>query len=642
MSIKRKLLLILLILLISAGVFSYLIYISLENYRSAIKTVEIANTVAVHVIERRIVADDYILSEVERAKIQWISIQTELESLVDRNQGLFQNQSEKNLVIGIKHKFKESETTFSEIVALTEQKDVAPSDSMRQYKKARLLSELTLEMQETISLSKELADSNKKEAQDAQDYVIFLFSVALAFYLLLLFLILLLTWKTIIQPLSKMQKGTKLIASGDLDFRMGIRSKDEIGDLAQSLDIMAAQLKNSREGLENTVKERTASLNQKVQELSIEKEKAEKSSAKDDAILASLGDGMFVTDQQGKVVRINKPAVTLLGYENENDFLQKDFCRVIRAEDEHRKELPDSQRPIELGFRQRRLISQQIFYEKKDGTMLPVSLTISPIIFEGRSIGTIEIFRDITYERAVDQMKSEFISLASHQLRTPLSAMKWFLEMLLEGDAGKLNKEQTDFVKNIDESNERMIDLVNSLLNVSRIESGRIIIEPELTDMNTLIESIRKELENKFVAKHQTVLISCNSNLPKILLDPKLIRQVYINLLTNANKYTPDGGEISVFISKTETDLVSQVSDNGYGIPKKDHEKVFQKFYRGENIIKIVSDGNGLGMYLVKAIITSSKGRIWFESEEGKGSTFYFSLPLSGMEAKKGEVRLDS
>lgn len=247
---------------------------------------------------------------------------------------------------------------------------------------------------------------------------------------------------------------------------------------------------------------------------------------------------------------------------------------------------------------------------------------------------------DITHEKEVDRMKTEFISLASHQLRTPLSAMKWFGEMLVKGDAGALNPEQKAYAENILASNKRMIELVNDLLNISRIESGRIIIDPELVRLQDVIDEVINETKIKTNARKQHVVLNIQSDLPEVSLDKKLIREVYANLITNASKYTPDEGEIRISVSIKGDDLVSIVGDTGYGIEEKDKEKIFSKFFRGQKTSKLDTDGNGLGLYLVKAIVDSSGGKIWFESHEGTGTTFTFTVPIKGMTKKDGEVSL--
>lgn len=361
-----------------------------------------------------------------------------------------------------------------------------------------------------------------------------------------------------------------------------------------------------------------------------------------DAMLSNIGEGVVGISDKGEITYMNISAEQMLGI-TATEVIGKIFIQEIKSVDEKSNPVNADTHPVRLAMsKSKTAYSRDIYLQKQDGKAFPASITASPVLLQGNLIGGVIIFRDITKEKEIDRMKTEFISLASHQLRTPLSAMKWFSEMLLDGDIGELSKEQREVVENIGKSNQRMIELVNSLLNISRIESGRMIVDPQPTDLKQLVDEVVLELQPKIREKNHNLAISVHGDLPKINVDPKLIRHVYMNLLTNAIKYTPKTGEIIVLISKSGDSIVSQVSDNGLGVPKSQQDKLFQKFFRAENVVRVVTDGTGLGLYLIKAIVESSGGKIWFQSEEGKGSTFWFSLPIAGSPAMSGEVSIDS
>jgi PAS domain S-box-containing protein len=354
----------------------------------------------------------------------------------------------------------------------------------------------------------------------------------------------------------------------------------------------------------------------------------------------SASDHIVITDKEGTVLYANKAVEKITGFS----------AKDIMGKKAGSKDLWGGLMPKEFYDKLWKTIKKdkksftgEITNKRKNGEKYSALSTISPVLDKKGEIRYfVGIERDITKEKEVDRMKTEFISIASHQLRTPLSAMKWFLEMLLNGDAGELSKEQKDYIQNVDESNERMIDLVNSLLNVSRIESGRIIIDPKETDLSELVASIIKELKPKFLEKDIKSVFSANKKLKRINIDPKLIRNVYLNLISNAIKYSNKGGEVTVMISKKDNKVVSQVSDTGMGIPTKEQDKIFTKFYRATNARQAETEGNGLGLYLVKSIVESSGGKIWFKSQKEKGTSFFFTLPTKGSKAKKGEVSIDT
>lgn len=367
---------------------------------------------------------------------------------------------------------------------------------------------------------------------------------------------------------------------------------------------------------------------------------------KTQTILSNTSDALYVVDRNERVLSFNATAERIFGWDQDEVVGKKDSeifskVRFANATEPDKCGLPcmihsawKNKKKINLSF---------IVLTKRGGGEVVVSISATPILNEkGEAASGIITIHDLTHEFEIDRAKTEFVSVASHQLRTPLAAIKWFLELLLDEEAGEVSKEQRDFLLQISESTERMIDLVNSLLNVSRIESGRITIEPKPTNLVSLAEKAIAEIGSMFNKRSQNFnLIKPKDALPEIKIDPKLILEVITNLLSNASKYTPQKGSISLELKKTGEDILFKVEDGGYGIPQHQKNRVFQKFFRGENIIKHETEGTGLGLYIVKAIVESSGGRVWFESQENMGTKFYFTLPLSGSPEMKGEKSIE-
>lgn len=263
---------------------------------------------------------------------------------------------------------------------------------------------------------------------------------------------------------------------------------------------------------------------------------------------------------------------------------------------------------------------------------IPISYNISPLRDVNNAIiGLIIVFRDVSKEREVQKMKSEFVSVVSHQLRTPSSAVKWYLETLIDNKRGnKMNKWQVEHLEQAYQSNERMINLINDLLNVSRIESGRLKMEWSQASLASICKSVISEMENFARANNVEVDCKlCKKRLPKVNIDVEKIRQVVQNLINNAIKYTRQGRQKVVVDGKREGDNITVwVKDNGIGITKDQQKRIFERFFRAENAISSQTEGSGLGLYIAKQILTLHHGDIWLESKEGKGTAFYFTLPI--------------
>ncbi len=243
----------------------------------------------------------------------------------------------------------------------------------------------------------------------------------------------------------------------------------------------------------------------------------------------------------------------------------------------------------------------------------------------GEVVGFTLTLRDVTEEREVSQMKSDFVSFVTHQLRTPLSGIRWMLELAQE--EGELPPSAAGYVGDAKAASERLIGLVNELLDVARLEQGKLAVHRERVDVPALTRELVEGLRVLVDEKSHALTLTVEDGVHEVVADPQLLRQVLLNLVSNAIKYTPSPGTIGIAIGRRGPTVAWEIRDNGIGIPRESQRRLFEKFFRAENTAALETEGTGLGLYLVRLILEQFGGRVWCESEEGKGSTFTIVLP---------------
>lgn len=478
-------------------------------------------------------------------------------------------------------------------------------------------------------------------------------SVVLGLSFIILVFLVYLTTSKLTKGISKLEKEMKGVEGGDLDIQINVEGHDEISVLADSFKKMLISVKEARSEVDSKVRNQTESIISKNKELErqraailnvLEDANTEKAKAETlAAIVKGSNEAIISENLDGVVTNWNHGAEKLYGYTAE-EMIGKSIKSIIPLDKQ--KETDEILKKIAQGEPVDHFQTARI---KKDGSLVQVSISFSPVKdFSDRIIGISVLAIDITKEMEIDRAKSEFVSLASHQLRTPLSTINWYTEMILAGDAGPIAPDQRKYLDEIYGANRRMVELVNSLLNVSRMELGTFMVEPEIFSISEAYKPAVEELQEKFKSKKVTFRVDIDEIEP-MPLDRKLTHIIFQNLISNAVKYTKEGGLVELSIKKDDTEMPTgdkgkfiliKVRDDGMGIPLPAQAKIFTKLFRADNAKQSESEGTGLGLYLLKSIVDNLGGKIWFETAENKGTTFFVEIPIDGMKEKKGEVKL--
>lgn len=424
----------------------------------------------------------------------------------------------------------------------------------------------------------------------AQNVIIF------CLFLIIICIVFLVLSKVIIKPIRKLVDGTKGVAKGDFNTRVCLKTGDELEVLAESFNGMVKELEESF--------------------LKIEEERKKTS-----GIIFNFIDGILFFDGKKDLKIINPKAEEIFGVnggkligKNIKDFRNEKYFSLVSI--------------LSGGGEIKKTVKRNLIFQK-DEKELFFETSIIPISGESESFGYIVILHDTTREKAIEKLKSEFISLAAHQLLTPTSAVKWALDSISKGEVGKITKKQKNSLEKAIQNNERTIAVVDDLLNVTRIEEGRFVGEFTEESLGDLIKKAIDSRWEKIKAKMVKVDIAfSNGEDIRVEVNKQSLVLAVENLLDNAIEYNVPDGNVTIKISRDNMEARVEFNDTGIGILQTEQEKIFTKFFRGDNALKIKSSGTGLGLFIVRTIIEAHKGRVGFSSKENGGSSFWFTLPI--------------
>lgn len=426
-----------------------------------------------------------------------------------------------------------------------------------------------------------------------------------------------------LELLSK-NSGKKLITAGGSEFSTLSTLIDQYAAQSDRLLDKNAQLRSADHELQELVDEL------KLSESATRKHLRE--SLKLAQAVESAADAIIITDKTGVVQYVNPGWQKLNGYASSEVVGKKPSVlksnRTNRTIYKHLWEHLDKGLPYS---------SDDVINRRKDGSLYAARISVFPVKENNKVVNYVGIAQDISIQKEREHLKSEFISLASHQLRTPLTSLRWLSELLRKQTTKLLPPEVRDMVKDIELSSVRMIALVNRLLNLSRIETGRLNIHPSHVSLRQLTRQLKSDFEPHFKRKQQRFMVKIQTTASQIYTDHDLLREVLTNLLSNANKYTPVKGTIALRFESKRDYILCTVKDSGVGVPAAEQAHLFERFFRASNALEIDQQGTGLGLYLIKLIVEALGGEISLSSQEGQGTEVCFTLPKKGTR-QAGEV----
>jgi PAS domain S-box-containing protein len=395
------------------------------------------------------------------------------------------------------------------------------------------------------------------------------------------------------------------------------------GIIAIAVALRARQIALALARTNDELQQSEKDLARQLNAVAAEKEKIE-------TIVSSIGDGILVVDPEGTIFLSNEAAETLVGRSREG-MHGKRLDEVLRlAGDAERVVTDQPLQAIRQMFQTKKTVRiPEASFTQENGTIVVLSMTAAPVDRGKELLGGIIVFHDVTERRLVEAAKRQFISTAAHQLRTPLTEIRWALGSLVSNSTTPLPEEQKDLLARSYDGVGRLAALVNELLSVEHIDSEQMQFNFEPTSVPALIGEMLAELRLQAEHKQVTLTAMDAEALPELPLDRNSMRLVFRSLIENAIHYTPEGGCVTVESGLASDAIVVTVADTGIGIPPAQQERIFSRFFRASNAVRTSPDGSGLGLYIAKQIVARHGGDIQFESREGKGTTFRVTLPTS-------------